>query len=77
MAGRKPPPIRDARAAISRGAAPALAPAPRAASSPARTVASIMEFMNRVTISSSSGVKFAMAAPMWRASGRNIAPPSR
>ena len=26
-AGRKPPPIRDARAAISRGAAPALAPA--------------------------------------------------
>ena len=48
-----------------------------AASCPARTVASIIEVMNRVAISSSSGVNSAIAAAMWRASGWNMAPPSR
>jgi hypothetical protein len=33
--------------------------------------------MNRVAISSSSGVNWAIAASMWRASGKNMAPPSR
>ena len=49
----------------------------RAASCPALTVASIIEVMNRVAISSSSGVNSAIAAAMWRASGWNMAPPSR
>ena len=40
-----------------------------AASCPALTVASIIEVMNRVAISSSSGVNSAIAAAMWRASG--------
>ena len=48
-----------------------------AASCPALTVASIIDVMNRVAISSSSGVNSAIAASMWRASGRNMAPPSR
>ena len=48
-----------------------------AASCPALTVASIIEVMNRVAISSSSGVNSAIAAAMWRASGWNMAPPSR
>ena len=44
-------------------------PACCAASCPALTVASIIEVMNRVAISSSSGVNSAIAAAMWRASG--------
>jgi len=48
-----------------------------AASRAARTVASIIEPMKRAAISSSAGVNSAIAAPIWRASGRNMAPPSR
>ena len=43
----------------------------------AAIVASVIEVMNRVATSSSSGVNSAIAAAMWRASGMNMAPPSR